>query len=83
MNSFYQFFTDLASAFDMVFEQWPLFFCLVPVVLMLNVLASLVRFLDLFAPACDPQDYDGDAPPGSARLNSPQYDPEHWYIGKD
>ena len=81
MNPFYQFFIDLADACDMVFEQWPFLFYLVPVVLALNFIASLLRLLDLHTPAFDPQDYDSEIPPGP--VCGPQYDPEHWYTGKD
>lgn len=93
MNPLHEFVSLWADAFDMVFEAFP---WLIPAFLALVMLSIAVRMFSILffvTPSCDPQDYDSICPPLAHSCDAPepvhiptnraQYDPEHWYTGKD
>ena len=76
----FEFFELLVNAVNEAFVRWPWLYYGLVGVFFLNVVAVVLRVL-LYVRLIDPQDYDREIPPGPA--SRPQYDPEHWYTGKD
>lgn len=84
MNPFTEFFAVFSGAFALVNEWFPWLFPLTLGVLAVSMLCRL--FTAFLSVTCvDPQDQDGTCPPGPdwTSVNRSQYDPEHWYTGKD
>lgn len=89
MNPLHEFISLWADSFDMVFKAFP---WLIPAFLAAAMFYIVVWIL-FSVPPCDPQDYDSTCPPLAHDYDAPepvhipanrsQYDPEHWYTGKD
>lgn len=89
MNPLTEFFAVFSDAFSLAHEWFPWLFPLFLGVLAVSMLCRLFTVV-LSVPCVDPQDQDGTCPSGSDPSGSdwmpsshPQYDPEHWYTGKD
>ena len=92
MNFLTEFFAVFSAVFDLVYEWFPWLIPATLFLLAISMLRSLFRILFACSP-CDPQDYDahcpsegcdhGDPEPVHIPTNRSQYDPEHWYTGKD